>query len=49
MHNTVSNFKVTSFGLHPGHYQTYALIRTYEKTVQVHEALFGFFVCSTYE
>jgi len=26
MHNTFSNFKVTSFGQLPGHHQTYAFI-----------------------
>jgi hypothetical protein len=31
MHYTFSSFKVTSFGLHPGHHQTYALIGIYEK------------------
>jgi len=33
MHNTFSNFKATIFGLHPGHLQTSALFRTYEKTI----------------
>ena len=27
-------FKDTSFGLHPGHRQIYALLRNYEKTIQ---------------
>jgi hypothetical protein len=29
MHNTINNFQ--SFSLHPGHYQTSTLHRTYEK------------------
>jgi hypothetical protein len=47
MHNTFSNFEVTSFGLHAGHNHTYVLFRKYDKTVQVHEGFYGFFVRST--
>jgi len=32
MHNTINNFQ--GFGLHPGHYHTYTLHRTYKKTIQ---------------
>jgi len=35
MHNTHGNFKVNSFGLHPGHHQTYSLFTTYEKQVTI--------------
>jgi hypothetical protein len=31
MHTTADNFKVTSFGLRPGHNQTYALFKHMKK------------------
>ena len=34
MHNKLSCLKVTGFGLHPGHYQTYTSPRIYETTIQ---------------